>query len=231
VINRERLEEYLGSPPPRSKAGPKVFGVFTFGSLPKDFFSEPDHQLFKGSLKDTDRIVIGRAERFMAIAVRTQEGKFKVVGLRNFVSPVILATAALERDKPSKTVFAARTLAEEVVRKFLMAAKAKDLDGLLKLADVPWYSDGNKIVKDREELRSRLKRTCVDLVNAERVPSDVLGLLRVGEFGDPFAGNRLAIDEVATNDDWVVIVGENGKLGLFFVRVRAGVGKVVGVAG
>jgi hypothetical protein len=65
-------------------------------------------------------------------------------------------------------------------------------------------------------------------VNA-RFPSEVLGLIRLGEIGDLYGGTRLRTDEVVSKDDWVVFVGQNAKaMGFFLVKMREGKGKVVG---
>jgi len=165
----------------------------------------------------------------MAVAVRCQKGEAKAVGVHSHLSPFVLTIVALEKDKGDKRVMQARKIAQETVQQVLTAAKAEDLENLVKLTDVPWYADGNKIIKDRDELNKSLKRGWVDRARSARFQPKVLGLIRHGELGDLYGGERLRADEVLGKEDWVVFIGQNGNpMGFLFVRLREGKGKVVG---
>ena len=47
----------------------------------------------------------------------------------------------------------AKAFAEQVLKTML----AKDLDAVMKMADVPWYHDKKKVIKDAAELKRELK--------------------------------------------------------------------------
>jgi hypothetical protein len=115
----------------------------------------------------------------------------------------------------------------------LKAAKAEELDSLVTLSDVPFYDDGTDIIKDRTVLKKLLKSAWVDFAKSDRFPSDVMGLIRFGEFGEPYGGERLLATEIVGTDGWLVFVGQKGnpKVGMLLIRVREGKGKVVGATG
>jgi len=227
--DREEVQKNLGLPAPPSKQVYTALAVYSFGALPEKFFNEHEHKLLKETLTKTDRIVVLRARRLMAVAVRFKGDEAKVVGIRNHLSPLSLAIASQEKDQGDKRAIQARKVAQDTVQQFLKAAKAKDLDSLVKLNDVPWYSDGEEILKDRQKLNDFLKRIWIDRASSAQFPSDVLGLIKIGEFGDPFGGERLPATDVVTKDDWLVFVGQNGiARGFMLVRMRDGVAKVVG---
>ena len=121
-----------------------------------------------------------------------------------------------------------KQLAKEAAEQFLKAAKAKNLDGLMKIADVPWYSDG-VVVKDRDELKQGLE---FSLRGTRPPPSEVIRITTYGEIRELLKKDRREpADEVLVKDDLAVFVGQKGKpMGVLFVRVRDGKAKVTGTA-
>ncbi len=237
IKDRGRLKTGLESmfSPPLPQVEQKVRAIYSFGSLPSHFFSNKDHELLAKLLEKTDRIVLLQLpRRLIAIAVRFQDTKAKVVGIRFPLPPLTLFIVAQEQEKGDKRTQQAKEAAKETVLRFLKTAKAKDLDSLAKLADVPWYSDGNRIIKDRDDLKKILKSTWVDLVDQGRpLPTDVNRTTTYGEIREQFKEPRRELaDQVFAKDDWAVFVGGPGKQrgGVLFVRVREGKGKVIGVA-
>src|SRR5688572_23498576 len=84
---------------------------------------------------------------------------------------------AQERKKEGDTTAKNDEQAKEIAVRFMKAIKEKDIEGAMKLADVPWYSErGLKphIVKDRDDVRSEVRKTIDDFkLHPDRVPTDV----------------------------------------------------------
>lgn len=155
--------------------------------------------------------------------------------LLTMVGPVVLCLAqsipAQEKEKEEKPS-AAKDAAKRTVLQFLNAAKAKDLEALVKLTDVPWYSDGNRIIKDRAELKKDLKMNWIELAAQGRpLPTEVFRIASYAEIRELIQEPRRKLaDDVFAKDDWVVFVQDNAKekQGVLFVRLRDGKGKVIG---
>jgi hypothetical protein len=238
IKDRERLkkkiEPFLTPNPDQLEF--KVRSILAFGSLPENIISQKDHQLLKEILDTTDRIVLCFAERqVIALAVRVQENNVKVVGFRSNLSRLALVIAAHEKGKGDKSTSKAREGAKETVRQFLKAAKAMDLDRLLKHADAPWYTYDDEIIKDRDALKGVLKSIVERVGQGRSLPEDVSLVTSYGEVRDVLfkEQQRGRADQVLTNNDWVVFAQKDRKVtgDCFLVRVREGKCKVVGVVG
>ncbi len=206
-----------------------------FGTFPASFLRDHEHDLLMDLLDKKDRIVLFQVEnRVIAVPVRVQETKAIVVGIRSDLSLLTLAMAAHRKEQEDKSKVQAKSAAQTTVQRFLQAAKAKDLDGLLNLTDVPWYSDGNQVIKNREELKKMLKSTWVDVLDQRRIlPVDVFLVISFGGIRELLQEQRQELaDQVFAKEDWAVFVrGERkDKRGIIFVRVREGQGKVIGVS-
>lgn len=125
----------------------------------------------------------------------------------------------------------ANAQAREVVEKLAKAVKAKDIDAVMKIVDVPFFWDGKKTIKDRDDLRKEIVG-----VFAEKDFSEVT--LEVKEVftvevvqGKLKEKERELLKDVVTKDDRVVLLGTNmdkDKVAVF-VRLRDGKARVVGI--
>lgn len=157
---RDELKEVLApllrnySQPPPSQ---EVSVVYTLAGLPGGVLNEAEHKLFSEVLAKADRIVFFRVQRrLIAIAVRGEEGKARVAGIHINKNLLPLLMIAHAKEKSDERLAPARDAAKATAAAFVKAMKAKDHDGMMALAEVPWYSDGN-LVKDRDELKTLLK--------------------------------------------------------------------------
>ncbi len=181
---RDELKDALAplvrnSQPPPSQ---EVSAVYSLAGLPEGVLGEAEHILFSGILAKTDRIVFLRVQRrLIAIGVRGDEGKAMVAGIhihRNLL-PLLMIVHAKEKSDGRLT--ASRDTAKATAAALVKAMKAKDHDGMMALAEVPWYSDG-KLVKDRDELKTLLKPR-----DRGRQPSpDALAIVSWGAVRDLF---------------------------------------------
>ena len=128
-------------------------------------------------------------------------------------------------------------LAKEAVEQFFKAFKAKDLEALMKGADVPFCREGGKNLAKREDLKQFLQKAL-----DRRDPSkDSMRIARVttlpkleeaeGKFTE---AERKTVETVLGKDHRVVKVewdrhGEGKHKVLFFIRLQEGEAKVVGI--
>ncbi|MCI0637536.1 MAG: hypothetical protein L0Y72_13785 [Gemmataceae bacterium] len=232
LIDRGQLREFLErvlavEPPPKEHT---YRATIPISSFPENSSTDQLKELFQKSLEKTDRIVFFHPpRRILATAVRFRDGQAKVVGIRSPVSPLILAMAAHERDRADKNVMRVRASALETAQRYLKAARAKELDELVKLSHIPWYADGTHIIQEREKLKQLLQSDWIDFANDARFPSQVFGLIQFGDYGELYGGERLRADQLLAKDDWIVFVGPNEKTGGFIlVGTREGMTKVLG---
>ncbi|HKA07393.1 MAG TPA: hypothetical protein VKD71_09065 [Gemmataceae bacterium] len=123
--------------------------------------------------------------------------------------------------------------AKEAVEQFVKAVKAKDVDATLKIAGVPWFADGKRVIKDADEFKKYVKEKLDGLTDPERVPSQVLKVEPWEKFtgrGRLGAEEAKMADEVLGKSGLAVVIGRDGKeAGVILVRVDEGKAKVVGV--
>jgi hypothetical protein len=224
IKDRDKLRSSLSRLFPQSRVNCKLHGTYQFDALPKSAFE--DRIALEEVLGKTDHVVVFQlARRGIAVAVRSKEGT--IVGVS--VGPWLhWAAAAEESGNPDKRALRGREVAQKMALQFLKAATAKDLEGLLKVVDVPWYDDGTRVLKGREELEQFLKRRVVESTKDAPLPQ-VLGLVRVGRAGQLYGGERLRPDEAVTKEDWIALVGRDRQaFGFLLLRVRDDECKVVG---
>jgi len=124
--------------------------------------------------------------------------------------------------------------AKEVVGKFIKAFKAKELDKLLEVVDVPWVDDLAKgeVIKTKEALKKHLQALL-----QESKPENLGEVLRVVAFSklrDKIKQEeiRKMLDQVISKEDLVVEYGVGKReRSIALVRVRDGKAKIVGGAG
>lgn len=229
ILNdRDQLKDKLeGLATGADQIDDKFRGTYRFGSLPEGFCKARDFKALTTILKKTDPVFAYEVpRRLINLAVATREGKPKVVAL---LPTGLLSLAVIRQEKGNhdKTTLQAMKAVKDVVEEFLKAANSRDLDGLLKAADLPWYSDGTNIIKTQAALQKELKS---DWVDDRQFPSQMLGMTKVEDFSQLLGKQRLRPEEVLTKDDWVVILGRDGEAGYLFVRVTDGKAKIVGYA-
>jgi hypothetical protein len=120
-------------------------------------------------------------------------------------------------------------LAREAYLRFCEAFNKKDLDGIMKVIDVPWVASGKPVIKDRAELGKIWKELLakpssgISLPLIKKVKIEPLSVLRDAakddkEFLKKFEELRLTKDDRAVDE----------ALTIFIVRVRNGDAKIVG---
>jgi hypothetical protein len=127
--------------------------------------------------------------------------------------------------------------AKEAVAQFFKAFKDKDIDGLMKAADVPFCREGGQNIANRDELKQFLHKA----LSARDVSKDVLTVKQVttlprleaseGRFTD---AERKALEAALGKDHRVLKVewdrvGEGKHKALILVRIQKGEAKVVGI--
>ena len=127
--------------------------------------------------------------------------------------------------------------AKEIVGRFSKAMFAKDVDGSLKLMDVPWVGlFSNDLVKDREELKKQWAQFLKD-ANFEGDPKlEIKEVLTFPQFREKYKEKidkkiSKALDQLKLTADDRVVLEQSGKSGgsAILVRMRDGKPKIVGI--
>jgi hypothetical protein len=120
---------------------------------------------------------------------------------------------------------------QDLATKFVAALKAKDLDGLVKLAGLPWLTEDRKIIKDEPELRTYLQQQ-IDKTDVGKLKLQAAQSLAFPELRKEVKteADKKLLDQVMKNDDRVVVLISKEPLGHRYVLVRTqqGILKVVG---
>lgn len=137
-------------------------------------------------------------------------------------------TTAGERDS--------NTLARDAYVTFCQAYSKKDVDGVMRVVDVPWLLRGKQVVKDRAELRKFWQGNFADPANRRRLPwTDEFKVESISALRQLTEKNKDSVtkedmeflskldDLGVTKDDRAVIDG----LTIFIVRLRKGDAKIV----
>jgi hypothetical protein len=130
--------------------------------------------------------------------------------------------------------------AKEAVAQYIKAMKDKDLDGLLKVADVPFCENGRRVIREREALKKMYQTVLKEkeFSKAKVKVKMVTTLPKLEELSkDKFSEKeRKNLGEVLGKDHRVVLIEierPDGKKGqaLLGVRLRDGKAKVVAALG
>ncbi len=132
------------------------------------------------------------------------------------------AAAKEERDK-------ADIQAKEVAAQFMKAMKAEDSQAVMKVVEVPFFWDGKKNIKDRQEMERNFARVFEekDLTQIEYTIKAVhtFGKLPENLLNEKDKG---LLKEVLDKDDRIVLVALKRDGLAIMVRFREGKAKVVG---
>jgi hypothetical protein len=124
--------------------------------------------------------------------------------------------------------------ARKAVADFLRALKAKDLEGILKLVDVPWFHDGQRVVRSRDELKTIFQK----LLDKQSFADVVQTIKRIQPYANVSAqlepSERALLDEVLEKDDRIVLLnvtkeGKQQESVVLLVRTREGKTAIVGI--
>jgi hypothetical protein len=139
---------------------------------------------------------------------------------------------------PFSVLSAADTPEEEVrfaIERFMQATKGEDLDGIMKLVDVPWYHQGDRIIQEREQLKNEFKGL-FEKADFGDLSFSLKKIVTYSEVRDQTnAEERKLLDEVLTKTDRVVLLQvERAKSKqkdsvVVLVRLRDGKVNIVGV--
>ncbi len=137
-----------------------------------------------------------------------------------------LALAAFAEDKTDEQ-------AKEAANQFMKAVKARDIDAVMKTVQVPWFHNGKKVIKERDELKQEFgklfeKRDFAGLnYEIKQVVSYDSVRKKVND------KERELLDEVVGKDDRVVLVVLDNKMKeervTLLVKQREGKAAVVGL--
>jgi hypothetical protein len=130
--------------------------------------------------------------------------------------------------------------AKEATSRFFKALLAKDLDGLLAVADVPWSDENNVLVKEREELRKVFRKGFDHPQfpkDAKSVSFNVVQVVKYGQVRERLRKYERKfvkfVDQVLADGDRVVIVehgqGKDKDRTVVYVRMSGKSPRVVGV--
>ncbi len=141
----------------------------------------------------------------------------------------------------NREFFERRTKA--VVTDFLRACRNRDVDAVVRYADVPFYTGpavgtllqpaAEPLIRDRSRLRAYFDGQLRQVGRTDQMPAEVVRVVPYEAFreagGDPVSGAIL--DDLVVPTDFVVGVGRGGReTGRVFVKVRGGRVVVVGMA-
>jgi hypothetical protein len=119
--------------------------------------------------------------------------------------------------------------AKEIHGQFVKAIKAKDLDGMMKLVDVPWIGFSKEVIKDEKDLKKALKGFLDSIEDPAMVKADIKEILSYAKFREKFKDKKEALKLLdvlkLTNDDRVIVEASAA----IIIRIRDGKAKVVGV--
>jgi hypothetical protein len=148
---------------------------------------------------------------------------------RLFLVACLLASApvALAADKPEDQ-------AKEAALAFLKAVKAKDVDAIMKLTDVPFaYKEGELAVhKEADALKKWMKGRLEELKDPDKVPRTVDEVITFDSLKEKIKtpSERVLAEEVMGKDGFLALVSsDDGKKVGIAVRMKGGKPKIVGL--
>jgi hypothetical protein len=120
--------------------------------------------------------------------------------------------------------------AKEIHGQFVKAIKAKDLDGMMKLVDVPWIGFSKEVIRDEKVLKKALKDFLDSIEAPSKVKADIKEVLSYPKFHhEKFKDKKEVLkllDELKLTKEDRVIVEANAAM---IIRIRNGKAKIVGV--
>ena len=133
-------------------------------------------------------------------------------------------------------------LSKEIHGQLYRAIKAKDVDGMMKLVDVPWFGldktvikDGQvakAVVKDKKDLKRRFKEFLDSIGDTSELNPEIKEVWSCSQYRDELKNKPDALkllDELKmTGKDRVI---RDNTLGYFLVRIRDRKAKIVGIIG
>jgi hypothetical protein len=150
--------------------------------------------------------------------------------IRRYLAAVV-CLAALAAARPCRADSdKADALAREAVEQFTKAVKAEDVDAVMKLVDVPFFFDGKRVIKDRDELRKEFT-DAFDEKDLTQISVEIKEIHAFEAIEEKLKENdREMLKEVLAKGDRVVVleVDSKEKVGLA-VRIRDGQAKIVGL--
>ena len=151
------------------------------------------------------------------------------------LAPIALAAAVLGLFVPAvRADEEADKKAREAATEFMNALKAESIEGVLKVAGVPFYEDGHQVIAERDGVEKLVR----DLFEKEDLSSVKFEISKVHAFEDvreKFSeAKRDLLKGVMADGDRVVQFtldddGQKEEEFLVLVRLREGTAKVVGV--
>src|SRR5690349_12869049 len=131
------------------------------------------------------------------------------VAVMALLCAVLPAGTGWTQDEPSRRRVA------EAVEQFVVASRAKDLDAVMNAVAVPYYYDGDKIIRERGKLRAEMKAEIEAATGAATAKHKVERVQRYKDFRPSVSdvGQLKIIDEAMGTDGWVVTlrVWEQGR--------------------
>ncbi len=124
-------------------------------------------------------------------------------------------------------------IAKKGLTQFIDAMKSEDIEAVMKTVDVPWFHDGKKVIREKDELKQVLEKVFAN-EDASNVKFEIKKVTTFGAEKDKLGEkDRELLAEVARDDDRIFVLaiennGESEKIA-FLVRVGDKGAKVIGV--
>jgi hypothetical protein len=148
--------------------------------------------------------------------------------MRPLAAVLLLAFAA----SPAVAADKDEDKAKEAALALLKAVKAKDLDAVMKVVDVPFILEDTKVVAKTDELKAALKPLLEDL-KPEKLPDAAGAVLDLPAIRKKLKDREKVLAEVEKvlgKTGYAVVMTRDGKEhGAVLVRIKDGQAKAVGI--
>jgi hypothetical protein len=134
---------------------------------------------------------------------------------------------------PARAEDKADQQAREAVNQFMKAVKSRKIDDVMKTVQVPWFHEGKRVIKDRDELKQEFEK----LFEKRDFAGLTFEIKDVASYGSVRTKvnekERELLDQVVEKEDRVVLITLDSKMKeekiTLLVKERQGKAAVVGL--
>jgi hypothetical protein len=124
--------------------------------------------------------------------------------------------------------------AKVAVHQFMKSFRTKDIDGLMSSVDVPWFHKGEKIVRDRDEVRHSFQALFAKKDDLDSIRYEIKTVIAYEAVREAMNDDeRKLIDQVLNKTDRVILLQidkpKNKEIVVLLVSFKDGAAKVVGL--
>jgi hypothetical protein len=125
--------------------------------------------------------------------------------------------------------------ARAAVHQFMKCFKAKDLDGVMAVVQAPWFHKGQRIIRNREEVREAFQGLFAKKEDLDMIRYDIKTVIAYEAVREAMNDDeRMLIDQVLTKSDRVLLLqlekpNKAKEIVVLLVAVKQGEAKVVGL--